>query len=159
MMLLAGTEHPVLEDIGSGLSGLFATHVVRSPSSISVRASDPSGFDMTMFVDDGRYVLAFDEWTEESEDADRARALFAAALQGHARLKVEYLSGRPWRWTLERLDAGRWMPESTMAHAIWRFWGRSSVGYLRNSFAVAPEARQAPATVQRLHSVAAAGVS
>lgn len=91
---------------------------------------------MTILIEDGCYVLAFDEWTEEFEDAAAARGLFASALDGSARLKVESLSGRPWRWTLESLDpTGQWIAQSTIGHPIWRFWGRRSVDYLRNDFA------------------------
>ncbi len=98
-------------------------------------ASDPYGFDMALIVEPGRLILAFDEWVEEFEDAEAARRTFTAALEGTARLKIDALSGRRWRWTLECLDkAGQWAPESTIGHVNWRFWGHASVTYLRNSF-------------------------
>lgn len=134
--MLARREHIFLEDIGSTLSHWSGTQVSRSATNITVSASSASGFDMAIVVEEGRCILAFDEWVEEFEDAELARRTFAAALDGTARLKVDTLSGRRWRWTLERLDkAGQWIPQSTIGHVIWRFWGSASVVYLRNNFA------------------------
>ena len=90
---------------------------------------------MAIIVEEERVSLAFDEWVEEFDDADVARRIFAAALDGTARLKVDLLAGRPWRWTLERLDqSGDWVPESTIGRVTWRIWGLPSVAYLRNNF-------------------------
>ncbi len=86
-------------------------------------------------VEDGRHILTFGDWTEEFGDAALANRLIAAAIDGTARLKVDAVGGRSWRWTLECLDEdGRWHPESTVGLVIWRFWGKPSTSYLRNVF-------------------------
>ena len=135
-MMLAREEDLFLDDLRSTLLQWSDTRVARSPSSVSVSASDTHGFDMAIVVDEGRFTLAFDEWVEEFDDADLARQIFAAALDGTARLRVDMIADRKWRWTLERLDeqAGEWVPESTIGHVAWHFWGRPSVVYLRNTF-------------------------
>ncbi len=133
--MLARPEELVLDDISRTLLPWCGARIERSASGISVDVSDPRGFDMAIVVEGDRITLAFDEWVEEFFDVDYARHIFGAALDGTARLKVDLLSGKPWRWTLERLDQfGEWVPESTIGHVTWRIWGRSSVVYLRNNF-------------------------
>ena len=134
-MIVARTGNAVLEDIGSAVSRWRGAEAFLSQTGITVRASDPAGFDMALLIESGRFVLAFDEWVEEFDDAATARRLFSAALAGTARLKVSLLAGRKWRWTLECLDdEGNWKPESTVGRAIWLYWGKPSIIYLCNSF-------------------------
>lgn len=102
---------------------------------MAMRASGPKGFDISVMVENGHYILTFGEWTEEFGDATLAHRLISAAVDGTARLKVDAIAGRNWRWTLECLDEdGRWIAESTVGHVIWRFWGQPSTSYLRNIF-------------------------
>lgn len=133
--MLARRETIFLEEIGSEIASWVGTRVALSASGLTVTASHPNGFDMSILVTGNHYVVAFDEWSEEFEDAEEARHIFLAAVEGTARLRVEMLSGRKWRWTLERLaKSGDWIPESTIGHVIWRFWGKASVVCLRNGF-------------------------
>ncbi len=93
---------------------------------------------MTVIVEEGRCALFFEDWFEEFGCNEMALRTFADALSGDVRLRVDMLSGRRWRRTLETFDdAGEWVPQSTISHVIWRFWGRKSAVYLRNTF-VAP---------------------
>ncbi len=133
--MLAKQEDLFLQDIEAVIRECGGAQVTRFQSGVSVKASGPNGFDMTAMVEDGRFALYFDNWVEEFECEAIARGLFEAALAGKARLRVDMLSGRRWRWTLERLeDGGDWVPESTIGHVTWRFWGRQSSIYLRNCF-------------------------
>jgi hypothetical protein len=133
--MLARQESLFLQDIEAALGCFAGVQVDRHQSGISVKAAGPHGFDMTVMVENGRYALYFDNWTEDFDCDEIAMRTFAAALAGEARLRVDMLSGRRWRWTLETLDeSGRWDPESTIGHVTWRFWGRPSSIYLRNTF-------------------------
>ena len=133
--MLARREQLFLQDIENTLRRFTGAQVTRYATGIMIKAASAKGFDMSVMVDDGRYALYLDNWTEEFESDDLARRTFEAALTGEARLRVDALSGRAWRWTLETLDeAGNWVAESTTSHVVWRFWGRPSVIYLRNVF-------------------------
>jgi len=133
--MLAKQESAFLKDIENSVRQRTGTMLVRHPTSVTVNASGPLGFRMSAMVEDGRFTLYFDDWFEEFECEEIARDIFDAALKGEARLKVDILSGRRWRWTLERLDAsGNWRSEGSIGHVIWRFWGRQSSIYLRNEF-------------------------
>lgn len=133
--MLAKQEDLFLRDINAAIRRCAGARVERYPSGLSVKGSGPNGFDMTVMIEDGRYALYFDNWAEEFESDEIARRTFEAALSGEARLRVDLLSGRSWRWTLEMLDENsNWVPESTIGHVIWRFWGRPSRMYLRNDF-------------------------
>jgi hypothetical protein len=133
--MLAKDHHPFLQEMEAIARGYAGANVERLPSGLAVKGSGPDGFDMAIVVEDGRYALYFDNWAEEFECDEIARRLLEAALKGDARLRVDLLSGRRWRWTLEMLDeSGYWLPESTISHVIWRFWGRHSSVYLRNAY-------------------------
>lgn len=111
---------------------------VRQMRSLSVKSGGAGGFEMSAMAANGRYALTFGGWGEEFESPEAARDYFEAALRGEARLRLETLGGRPWRWTLERLNQdGQWVPQSTITHAIWRFWGRRETRYLVNAYEVA----------------------
>jgi hypothetical protein len=134
-LMLAEEEASFLHDIENVVRGCAGAMVKRYPSGLSVSASGPRGFSMSVMVENGRYTVYFDNWFEEFDCADAARQTFEAAVKGEARLKVDVLSGRRWRWTLERRDeSGSWRAESTTGHVMWRFWGRQSSLYLRNAF-------------------------
>jgi hypothetical protein len=133
--MLAKQENSFLEEIENSVRGCSGAMMERHPSGLSVSASGPRGFSMSVMVEGGRYTVCFDNWFEEFDCPEAARQTFEAALKGDARLKVDILSGRRWRWTLERRDeGGSWRAESTTGHVIWRFWGRQSSVYLRNAF-------------------------
>ena len=133
--MLAKQEDAFLKDIESSVRCRTGTLLVRHPTGLTVNASGPLGFRMSATVEDGRYALYFDEWFEEFECEEIAREIFEAALRGEVRLKVDILSGRRWRWTLERLDAnGNWRSEGSVGHVLWRFWGRQTSIHLRNEF-------------------------
>lgn len=109
--------------------------IERSAAGLTVAAQSLSGFDLSIWVEAGVYVLTFDGWTEEFEDRNAAARLFISALRGEARLKVDCIGDKRWRWTLETLcDGDRWHPQSTIGHAVWRLWGARSVIHLRNAF-------------------------
>lgn len=133
--MLARQDQSFLQEIEVAIGACPGAQVARTATGLSVKASGPHGFDMAVMVEDGRYALYFDNWTEEFVSDEMARRTFEAALAGTARLRVDTLAGRRWRWTLETVDeSGRWIAESTIGHVIWRFWGRQATFYLRNTF-------------------------
>jgi len=136
-LFLSATNQLFLRELEARLARFRDVDRARSANSLSVAASGPDGFAIAMIVGDGGFTLRFDGWQETLHDTAQARALFQAALSGEARLRVDTLAGRRWRWTLELLRSdGRWAPESTLGHPTWRLYGRSGVVYLRNSFAL-----------------------
>ena len=135
--MLARPDHEFLQGIEIALSACTGAQVIRMANGVTVRSSGPDGFDMTVLAEDGVYVLQFDNWTEEFLSEEMALRTFVAALSGEARLKVDTLGERRWRWTLEMRDAaGAWKPESTIGHVTWRLWGRQSSYYLKNAYAM-----------------------
>jgi hypothetical protein len=128
-------EMDCLQAIEAEIRRYPGVEVTRLPEGVSVKASGVDGFNMTVVVEEGRCALYFDGWFEEFGCKESALRTIADALSGDARLRVDMLSGRRWRWTLETFDdAGQWVSESTISHVIWRFWGRKSAIYLRNNF-------------------------
>lgn len=133
--MLAPEEHAFLQRIAIAVSDCVGATAAQFPSGLAVKASGADGFDMTVMIEGGRYALYFDNWTEEFVSGEAAWRMFEAALSGDARLRVDTLSGRRWRWALERRDeTGHWIEESAVSHVIWRVWGEREMVYLRNTF-------------------------
>jgi len=132
--MLARQERSFLQDVERAARAFAGVSIDGGSSGLTVSGSGRDGFNMSVVVEAGRYALYFDNWMEEVDSEQIARELFEAALRGDARLKVDLRGGRPWQWTLERLENGSWRTESAVNHVTWRFWGRDSTVYLRNTF-------------------------
>lgn len=143
--MLARPDHEFLQSVEIALSACTGVQVTRFATGVTVKSSGPDGFDITVMAEDGLYILQFDNWTEEFLTEEPALRTFAAALAGEARLRVDTLGGRRWRWTLEIRDRdGQWRPESTIGHVTWRLWGRQASLHLRNAFAMKAAEATAP---------------
>ncbi|MEZ5854849.1 MAG: hypothetical protein R3D67_08935 [Hyphomicrobiaceae bacterium] len=133
--MLVRREQLFLEELAGFLDLCGGAEIVTTPTGIVVGAAGADGFDIALTVVDGQFVLSFDRWEETFGDADYVKSLFAAALRGDARLRVDTLGGKRWRWTLEcRRNGEDWIAESSMGVPIWRFWGKPDVIFLRNDY-------------------------
>ncbi|MDX2156537.1 MAG: hypothetical protein SFW09_08500 [Hyphomicrobiaceae bacterium] len=136
--MLARPQQLVLDELEARLSRCPGTMMKRSSTGLAVAGSGPNGFDMALIASEGQYLVAFDGWEETFDDVSNASKLLEDAVNGLARLRIDTLGGKSWRWTLERLDAnGRWVPHSTVGQPVWRFWGKAKVHYLHNEFQAA----------------------
>ncbi len=133
--MLVRREQLFLEELAELLRLCSGAQVVSTPSGLSIGAANADGFDMAVTVFDGQYVLTFDRWEETFSDVGYVKSLFEAAVRGDARLRVDTLAGKRWRWTLERRrNEDEWIAESSIGHPIWRFWGKPEATFLRNEF-------------------------
>jgi hypothetical protein len=127
---------PVLDRLERESQDFDVTKVVRDRAGLSIAAASQHGFDMSLTVTESCGIVAFDRWEQTFDNPQEASELFSAAMRGDARLCIDVLGGRRWRWTLERRDAaGNWLAESTVGQPVWRFWGKPEVIYLRNTYA------------------------
>lgn len=96
---------------------------------IVVPAATPEGFDVWI---NERLVVGYGGWHEELDTEDEALACFAFAFSGRCRLKVTLRGTFAYRWTLESLEDGRWVEESTTGLLFFPFWRSRRVEYRRN---------------------------
>ena len=103
-----------------------------TPSSIRIEALDGSGFEVSLEVRPGVFVVHFDGWHEEFTSADDALNCLAFGLSDSCRLAVTYRGAMPTKWVLESRQGENWSPNSETGLLIFPFWRRSRVVYKRN---------------------------
>ena len=133
--MLVRREQLFLEELAESLVLCRGAQIVTTPTGLVVGASGADGFDIALGAVEGEYVLSFDRWEETFTDSAYVKSLFQAALRGDARLRIDTLAGKRWRWTLECRRSGEdWIAESSIGVPIWRFWGKPDVIFLRNQY-------------------------
>jgi hypothetical protein len=131
----SGSLPPPLDAIREKLRGHPELTAVETPDTITVLASTPDGFDVSLHCGDGEYVVSMAGWHTHfhAGETDRALDCFAFGLSDAARLRVSRRGGRDYRWAMEALTDGVWREDSVTGLLFFPFWRRKTVRYLRNT--------------------------
>jgi hypothetical protein len=123
-----------LEKIREKLAARPELSVVDGGHEVTVRALEPTGFDVCFAQEAEGYAVYFGPWHQHFSRADAQSALecFAFGLSEDARLKVHSKGGKDYRWTLEALDNGVWHTHSTTGLLFFPFWRKRQVRHLQN---------------------------
>jgi len=103
-----------------------------APSFVEVIPPDTSGFAVRLDVQNEHFTVSFEGWHEDFESEAEALECFAFGLSEGCRLAVAYRGDTPSSWTLEGLDDGRWVPDSTTGRMFVPFWKSKRVVYRQN---------------------------
>ena len=106
------------------------------PSSITVKASAPSGFDVSMHEGEETTVY-FEAWHEHFTDPEEAVRCFMAGLSPNCRIRVTERGEKPHSWVLERSRGDQWVSHSATALVFFRFWRTPKVKSYRMGSRVA----------------------
>jgi hypothetical protein len=101
------------------------------PSSVTVQAKAPSGFDVSMHEGEETTVF-FEGWHAHFSDPEEAVRCFIAGLSQQCRIRVTERGGEPYKWVLERLIDDQWVPYGTTCLLFFQFWRAPKVRYLQN---------------------------
>lgn len=96
---------------------------------IVVHAPTPNGFDVSISED---LIVGYDGWHERFETPEKALECFAFGFSGRCRVKVTYRGKSAYRWTLESLEDGQWVEDSTTGMLFFPFWRSERVEYRQN---------------------------
>jgi hypothetical protein len=96
---------------------------------IVVHAPVAGGFDVSISEE---LVVGFDGWHEHFETPEEALECFAFGFSDQCRLKVTYRGRFACKWTLESLEDGRWVEDSTTGLVFFPFWRAARVEYRQN---------------------------
>ena len=120
----------VLERVRDSLKTKHADlRYTESAGTIVVHAPVPGGFDVSISED---LVVGYDGWHEHFDTPDKALECFAFGFSDRCRLKVTYRGKFAYRWTLESLEGGQWVEDSTTGLLLFPFWRRPRVEYRQN---------------------------
>jgi hypothetical protein len=103
-----------------------------SDSHLEVQPSD-GGFSVAIHASDGKHTVAFEGWHEHFDDEDTALECFAWGLSDECRLEVSYRGAFPTSWTVQSLQDGEWVSDSTTGLLFIPFWRRRTVRHLQNA--------------------------
>ena len=136
---------PLIEEIKSKLSKYPAARYQSNTSSISVLPNSTDGFAVDIVVNgNNHYTVSFNGWHEDFEDEDEAKNVFAFGLSDECRLKECRRGSFAYKWTLESLEHGEWIEQSTTGLLIFPFWKKASVHYLQNNLLSRSDAEKTP---------------
>lgn len=96
---------------------------------IVVHAPTPNGFDVSISED---LSVGYDGWHEHFETPEKALDCFALGFSDRCRLKVTYCGTSACRWTLESLEDGQWVEDSTTGRLFFPFWRSQRIEYRQN---------------------------
>jgi hypothetical protein len=113
------TKHPDLQFTDSGLS-------------IVVHASKPLGFDVGITGGSGQWIVSFDGWHEHIPSDEAALKCFAFGFSDHCRLRVSLRGDFAYKWTMESLEGGQWVEDSTTGLLLFPFWRAGRTEYRGN---------------------------
>ena len=123
----------VMDDIRSRLTEKYpGLAFERSRNALTVKAPVPNGFDVWV-ADQGEIVVGYGGWHEHFGDrVEEARRCFALGLSDQVRLKVSLRGSFEYQWTMEFLDGGDWVEDSTTGTFPLPFWRPRRIEYRQN---------------------------
>ena len=86
---------------------------------VTVRASDATGFDVSLrVVEPRKFVVSYEGWFETFGRAEDAYDCFEYGLSDSCRLRMTFRGATPVAWQIEKRDYGVWMPRPRRTAAL-----------------------------------------
>ena len=104
--------------------------------SIRVLPLSDSGFAVEIFETNEGYTVGDGGWHEELDEPTKVLQCFAFGLSDRCRLRVKMRGKFPQKWTLEYIQQGEWLEDSTTGMLLFPFWRKAEIVYLQNHFKV-----------------------
>lgn len=123
----------LIEEIKKRLSKYPDARFESDASSVTVLPNSPNGFSVDLTVNHNGCTVSFEGWHEEFEDQEEALNVFALGLSDECRLQEHRRGAFAYKWTMECLEDGKWIEQSTTGLLIFPFWMKKSVRYLQNN--------------------------
>lgn len=101
-------------------------------NSISVLPTLDNGFTVTLIIGDDDFKVFYNGWHEDFENEEVALNCFALGLSSRCRLIEFRRENEPYKWTLEYLEKGNWIEDSTISLFDFSFWQNETTHYLQN---------------------------
>lgn len=122
-----------IEEIKHRLSKYPGVRYESDDASITVFPITADGFSVafTESLSNG-YTVYFEGWHEDFEDPAEALNIFALGLSDESRLREYRRGNTAYKWTLELLEDGEWIGQSTTGLVFFPFWRKLETRYLQN---------------------------
>jgi hypothetical protein len=103
-------------------------------NTISVDPKSADGFCVWLTCNEAEYIIGYEGWHQHFTDIQDALEWFWNGLTNKYRLKVKSASGKPYSWTTEILEDGKWLSCGLTSLIMLAFWKKKTVSYLQNSW-------------------------
>ncbi len=107
--------------------------VTQQPGCVTVHRKDHTGFDVTLHDEGDGFTVYYDGWHEHFDDAEEALNCFAFGLSDQCRLRVSQRMGYAHKWTVQYVEDGVWVDDSTTGMLLFPFWARPVVVFRQNT--------------------------
>ena len=101
--------------------------------SIEIPAIDENGFDIVLLDEGFRCTVYFDGWHDHFDAPDEAVSCVGFGLSDRCRLNVTMRGDFPQKWTVEYVEGGQWVEDSTTSLIFFPFWRPKTVVCLQNN--------------------------
>jgi hypothetical protein len=102
-------------------------------SSITVRAVDVTGFDVSLRAIEARkFVVSYEGWFETFDRAEDAYDCFEYGLSNSSRLRITFRGATAVAWQIEKRDFGIWIPGRVVRRRLVPFWRRPRIERRQN---------------------------
>ena len=123
----------VIEELRQRLDKLPDAPYESDGNSITVLPQNSHGFSVTLTQNSAAsYTVFFNGWHEDFEDVEETVNVFGLGLSDECRLKEYRRVNFAYKWTVETLEEGEWLEQSTTSLLIFPFWRKREVHYLHN---------------------------
>lgn len=122
-----------INDIKKRLERYPDVHYELGENIITIPASSPNGFSVSMFEGDSMWVVSFEGWHEHFGDAQQALNCFAFGLSADCRLKVALRGTFAYRWTVQSRSEDRWVDDAETVLMLFPFWRKKRIEYRQNN--------------------------
>jgi hypothetical protein len=100
---------------------------------ITVRASDATGFDVSLRVLGPRkFVVSYEGWFQTFGRAEDAYDCFEYGLSDSCRLRITFRGATAVAWQIEKREYGVWMPGRRVRRRFVPFWKRARIERRQN---------------------------
>jgi hypothetical protein len=108
--------------------------------SITVLPNSPDGFRVAFMDCAPEYIVSLGGWHDHFDNTEDALDIFSTGLTSHSRLSVSSRGATEYRWTLELLSGGGWVPFSTDGLLFFPFWRQHVRSIQQNDIIPHPDA-------------------
>lgn len=103
-----------------------------TPSNVTIIPENKNGFEVSFQIDRDRYQVNLGGWHDHFDDAEEALDCFSFGLSSKCRLKITSRGNFPCVWTVQSLENGEWVDDSSTGLLFFPFWKAKTVSYKQN---------------------------
>ena len=109
--------------------------ILNTDFGILIEPENEDGFPVEVQeLSETEYIVNFGGWHEHFDNVHEAFSCVSFGLSSKCRLKIHSRSLKEYRWTVQALENGEWVDESTVGLVFFRYFGTPKTEYRQNTY-------------------------